>query len=138
MQRRSGIAALLDEIVAWAGIKPQIAKWHHQPRERVVCGIGHRQPVALRRWQCRRTAPLCDELRAGLAPVFRAVGWSWTHISFGTKLKWLLDSDPHRGPGGWGAAFGTMDSWLITTSPGAKCMLPIIRTPPNLPSTSRS
>jgi len=68
-------------------------------------------------WQDRRTAPLCDALRAsGQEPTFvRKTGLVLDAYFSGTKLKWLLDNVPHararaeRGE----LAFGTVDSWLI-------------------------
>jgi len=68
-------------------------------------------------WQDRRTAPLCDELRAaGHAPLFaRKTGLVLDAYFSGTKLKWLLDNvagaraRAQRGE----LAFGTIDSWLV-------------------------
>jgi glycerol kinase len=68
-------------------------------------------------WQDRRTAPLCDALRAsGHEPTFvRKTGLVLDAYFSGTKLKWLLDNVPQararaeRGE----LAFGTVDSWLI-------------------------
>jgi glycerol kinase len=68
-------------------------------------------------WQDRRTAPLCDELRAaGHAALFaERTGLVLDAYFSGTKLKWLLDHVPGarmraaRGE----LAFGTIDSWLI-------------------------
>ncbi len=68
-------------------------------------------------WQDRRTAPMCDELRArGLAPLFaRKTGLVLDAYFSGTKLKWLLDNvDGARARAARGElAFGTMDSWLV-------------------------
>ncbi len=68
-------------------------------------------------WQDRRTAPLCDELRArGLAPLFaRKTGLVLDAYFSGTKLKWLLDHvDGARARAARGElAFGTIDSWLV-------------------------
>ena len=68
-------------------------------------------------WQDRRTAPLCDELRAqGLAPLFqRKTGLVLDAYFSGTKLKWLLDHvDGARRRAAHGElAFGTIDSWLV-------------------------
>ena len=69
-------------------------------------------------WQCRRTAPLCDELRArGLADEVRArTGLVIDAYFSGTKLRWLLDNAgdglQRRAEAGE-LAFGTVDSWLI-------------------------
>ena len=68
-------------------------------------------------WQDRRTAPLCDDLRAhGLEPLFRQrTGLLLDPYFSGTKVKWLLDNVPgarqraQRGD----LMFGTVDSWLI-------------------------
>jgi len=68
-------------------------------------------------WQDRRTAPMCDELRAqGMAPLIaQKTGLVLDAYFSGTKLKWLLDNVPQvrvrakRGE----LAFGTIDSWLI-------------------------
>src|SRR5213075_2331951 len=68
-------------------------------------------------WQDRRTAPLCDALRAAghEATFSRKTGLVLDAYFSGTKLKWLLDHVPHarsraqRGE----LAFGTVDSWLI-------------------------
>ena len=68
-------------------------------------------------WQDRRTAPLCDALRAAghEATFARKTGLVVDAYFSGTKLKWLLDNVPgarsraERGE----LAFGTIDSWLI-------------------------
>ena len=68
-------------------------------------------------WQDRRTAALCDQLRAdGKAALFQQkTGLVLDSYFSGTKLKWLLDHTPgararaERGE----LAFGTVDSWLI-------------------------
>jgi glycerol kinase len=68
-------------------------------------------------WQDRRTAGMCDQLRAaGHAERFAAkTGLVLDAYFSGTKLRWLLDSVPNareraqRGE----LAFGTIDSWLI-------------------------
>ena len=68
-------------------------------------------------WQDRRTAPLCDALRAAghEATFARKTGLVLDAYFSGTKLKWLLDhvadarSRAERGE----LAFGTVDSWLI-------------------------
>jgi glycerol kinase len=68
-------------------------------------------------WQDRRTAGICDELRANgyTALVQQKTGLVLDAYFSGTKLKWLLDNVPGardramRGE----LAFGTVDSWLI-------------------------
>jgi len=68
-------------------------------------------------WQDRRTAGMCDELRArGLADLFqRKTGLVLDAYFSGTKLRWLLDNVAGaRAAAGRGElAFGTVDSWLI-------------------------
>jgi len=68
-------------------------------------------------WQCRRTAAICDELKArGLEELVRSrTGLLIDAYFSGTKLKWLLDQDPglrRRAERGELCA-GTVDSWLI-------------------------
>ena len=68
-------------------------------------------------WQCRRTAGLCDRLRAeGAEPEFRRkTGLVLDAYFSGTKIRWLLDTvagaraRAERGE----LAFGTVDSWLL-------------------------
>ena len=68
-------------------------------------------------WQCRRTAPLCDELKnRGLEDFIRErTGLPVDPYFSATKLRWLLDNVPgaqaraERGE----LAFGTVDSWLM-------------------------
>ena len=67
-------------------------------------------------WQDRRTAALCDELRAaGLEELFRTrTGLLLDPYFSGTKVRWILDHVPgareraRRGE----LAFGTVDTWL--------------------------
>ncbi len=68
-------------------------------------------------WQDRRTAPLCDALRAAghASMIARKTGLVLDAYFSGTKLKWLLDNVPGarvRAAKGE-LAFGTVDSWLI-------------------------
>jgi glycerol kinase len=68
-------------------------------------------------WQDRRTASICDELKAlGHAETFRRkTGLVVDPYFSGTKLKWFLDHLPdvrERAQGGL-IAFGTIDSWLV-------------------------
>lgn len=69
-------------------------------------------------WQCRRTAPICEDLRSRAleADVRRRTGLVIDAYFSGTKVRWLLDNS---GPGmqqraaAGELAFGTVDSWLI-------------------------
>ena len=75
-------------------------------------------------WQCRRTADLCDQLRAdGWAePIRSKTGLVVDAYFSGTKLAWLLEHVPglrekaERGD----ALFGTIDSFLIWRLSGEK------------------
>jgi glycerol kinase len=75
-------------------------------------------------WQDRRTAPLCDELKArGLEETFRRrTGLVIDAYFSGTKVKWLLDNveglraRAERGE----IAFGTIDSWLVWKLTGGR------------------
>jgi glycerol kinase len=68
-------------------------------------------------WQCRRSAEICEELRAlGLSELVREkTGLVLDPYFSGTKLMWLFDREPElraraeRGE----LQFGTVDSWLI-------------------------
>lgn len=68
-------------------------------------------------WQDRRTATICDELKArGLEETFRRKTGLVVDAYFsGTKVKWLLDNvDGLRERAAQGEiAFGTIDSWLV-------------------------
>ena len=75
-------------------------------------------------WQCRRTAPECERLRAaGLEEHIRSTtGLIIDPYFSGTKMKWILENVP--------AArallekdrlcFGTVDSWLVYSLTGGK------------------
>ncbi len=68
-------------------------------------------------WQDRRTAGLCEQLKAdGLEPeVARRTGLLLDPYFSGTKLAWLLDNVPGaraRAEAGE-LAFGTIDCWLV-------------------------
>ncbi|MBI4343361.1 MAG: glycerol kinase GlpK [Candidatus Omnitrophica bacterium] len=68
-------------------------------------------------WQCRRTAPLCEQLkRRGLEPMVRQrTGLVLDAYFSGTKIRWLLDHAPglRRRAARGDIAFGTVDSWLL-------------------------
>ncbi|GAB6159279.1 glycerol kinase GlpK [Desulfotomaculum varum] len=75
-------------------------------------------------WQCRRTAGICDELKAkGLEQVFRSKTGLVVDAYFsGTKVKWILDNvEGARQKAEQGQLlFGTMDTWLIWNLTGGK------------------
>jgi glycerol kinase len=75
-------------------------------------------------WQCRRTASVCDRLRAeGLEPTARErTGLVLDAYFSGTKIAWLLDhvagarTRAARGE----LAFGTVDAWLLWKLTGGR------------------
>ncbi|MCL5045486.1 MAG: glycerol kinase GlpK [Actinobacteria bacterium] len=75
-------------------------------------------------WQCRRTAVICDDLKArGWEPrIQEKTGLVLDAYFSGTKIKWLLDNTPglrdraRRGE----VLFGTIDSWLIWKLTGGR------------------
>ena len=75
-------------------------------------------------WQCRRTAPICEELRAkGLESHIRAVtGLPIDAYFSGTKIKWILDHvEGARARAARGELlFGTVDTWLIWKLTGGR------------------
>ena len=76
-------------------------------------------------WQCRRTAAICEDLRArGLdAEVRSRTGLLIDAYFSGTKVRWLLDNSgdgmQQRAESGE-LAFGTVDSWLIHKLTGGR------------------
>jgi glycerol kinase len=78
-------------------------------------------------WQDRRTAPLCEQLRAaGHEALFTArTGLVLDPYFSGTKLRWLLDNIPGaraRAEAGE-LAFGTVDTWLAWNLSGGRLHL---------------
>mgnify|MGYP001074082515 CR=1 FL=1 len=75
-------------------------------------------------WQCRRTAPICEELKArGYSEIIKAkTGLIIDAYFSGTKLKWILDNvEGARELARQGRLlFGTVDSWLIWKLTGGK------------------
>ena len=75
-------------------------------------------------WQCRRTAPLCEELeKAGIGDyVQEKTGLLIDAYFSGTKIKWILDNVPgarEKAVNGE-LLFGNVDSWLIWNLTGGK------------------
>ena len=68
-------------------------------------------------WQCRRTAPFCERLKAeGAEALFREkTGLVVDPYFSGTKIRWLLDEVPGARAGAerGDLCFGTVDSWLL-------------------------
>jgi glycerol kinase len=68
-------------------------------------------------WQCRRTAPICEELKQEgmVEPVRDKTGLPVDAYFSGTKLRWILDNTPdgQRRAEQGDLLFGTVDSWLV-------------------------
>ena len=68
-------------------------------------------------WQCRRTAALCDRLKAdGAEPeIRRKTGLVVDAYFSGTKIRWMLDHHPALRPRAERGelCFGTVDAWLL-------------------------
>ena len=75
-------------------------------------------------WQCRRTAPLCDKLKAEkFDKVIRKKTGLVTDAYFsGTKVAWILDNvrGTRKKAEAGDLAFGTIDTWLINKLSGGK------------------
>ncbi|HEY6393865.1 MAG TPA: glycerol kinase GlpK, partial [Candidatus Binataceae bacterium] len=66
-------------------------------------------------WQCRRSAAICEALKASEPEIVQRTGLLVDPYFSGTKLKWLLDHKPElRERGARGElCFGTIDTWLL-------------------------
>ena len=75
-------------------------------------------------WQCRRTAPLCDELKkAGREELFREkTGLVLDPYFSGTKIRWALEHIPAVGDAARRGelACGTIDSYLLFRLTGGR------------------
>jgi glycerol kinase len=85
-----------------------VIAWDRKSGEPVYNAIG---------WQCRRTAPMCEELKnKGLGRLIREkTGLPIDAYFSGTKIRWILDNVPgarQKAISG-DILFGTVDSWLI-------------------------
>lgn len=110
---------------------------HVDPRQIAAVGITNQRETTIlwdRRtgepvhnaivWQCRRTAAICDRLKAdGLSETVTAkTGLLLDAYFSGTKIKWLLDTVPglrRRAEAGELCA-GTVDSWLVWNLTGGR------------------
>ncbi len=75
-------------------------------------------------WQCRRTADLCEQLKAeGLGDYIREhTGLLIDAYFSGTKIKWILDNVPGARVAAESGKllFGTVETWLIWNLTGGK------------------
>jgi glycerol kinase len=69
-------------------------------------------------WQCRRTAPQCERLRArGLAPMIRQkTGLVLDAYFSATKVQWILENVRPEDD----VCFGTIDTWLLWNLTGGR------------------
>ena len=76
-------------------------------------------------WQCRRTAPLCEKLKADpekSAYIRKATGLLVDAYFSATKIAWILDNVPgaRRKAEEGRLLFGTVDSWLLWKLTGGR------------------
>ena len=75
-------------------------------------------------WQCRRTAPYCDQLvEEGLVDTIRSkTGLVIDPYFSGTKIRWILENVPNarKQAEGGQLLFGTVETWLIWKLTGGK------------------
>jgi len=119
--------AVALEALARAGVRPgELAAVGITNQRETVCVWDPATGEPLHRaivWQDRRTAPLCEQLRAaGHEPLVRSrTGLVLDPYFSATKIRWLLENVPGlraRARDGR-AMFGTIDSWLIFNLTGA-------------------
>ena len=123
--------------VSWSVIKKALAAGRVRAGRIAAIGITNQRETTLlwdRRtgrpvanaivWQCRRTAPMCDRLKAqGHTATFRRkTGLVLDAYFSGTKIRWLLDhvAGVRRRAQRGDLAFGTVDSWLLWNLSGGK------------------
>ena len=129
--------SVLTEVLAQTGVAPEELAAIGITNQRETTIVWDREtgrPVSNAIvWQCRRTAPLCEELKADgefSAYVQEHTGLLIDAYFSATKLKWILDhvegarEKAERGE----LLFGTVDSWLVwKLTGGAVKMLPQVR-----------
>ncbi|NHI00763.1 glycerol kinase GlpK [Oceanimonas sp. MB9] len=113
--------ATLTEVLAKTGVRPEQISGigiTNQRETTVVWNKRTGQPIhhAIV-WQCRRTAPLCEQLKAqGLEQEIKTrTGLVPDAYFSATKIRWLLDNVPgarEQAEAG-DLLFGTMDTWLV-------------------------
>ncbi len=113
--------AVAKEAIEQAGVTPTQIKGLGITNQRETTVVWDRRtgkPVSNAVvWQCRRTAPICEELKEqGLLESIRDKTGLLVDAYFsGTKLRWILDNVPdgqHRAENG-DLLFGTIDCWLV-------------------------
>ena len=120
-----------DPVGIWKATLGVLGKVIRNPRDVAAIGITNQRETVVvwdRRtgrpvhnaivWQCRRTAPMCERLRArGLEPLIRRkTGLVCDAYFSATKLQWILENVRPRGE----LCFGTIDSWLLWNLSGGR------------------
>ena len=121
-------AAVATQVLAQAGLTPEDIAAIGITNQRETTVVWERQsgePIANAIvWQDRRTAPMCDRLKArGLEKMIRnKTGLVLDAYFSGTKLQWILQNvKGARAKAKAGdLAFGTVDSWLTWKLTGGK------------------
>ena len=129
MEIWSGQYSVLTEALAQSGVAPEelaAIGITNQRETTVVWDRATGRPIYNAVvWQCRRTAPLCEKIKAdsGLSEYIQAHTGLLADAYFSaTKLKWILDhvegarERAERGE----ILFGTVDSWLVWKLTGGK------------------
>ena len=120
--------AVCRDALASAGIYPQqlaAVGIANQRETTVVWDRATGRPLAPAIvWQCRRTAPFCEELKQqGMEPLVRKkTGLVIDAYFSATKIRWLLDQTPggQRRAEAGGSCAGTIDCWLLYRLTGGK------------------
>ena len=115
------------EAIEKAGIPPAQIKSLGVTNQRETTVVWERdsgKPYNAIVWQCRRTAALCEELKAkGLSQMVKEkTGLPIDAYFSATKIRWVLDNIPdgqQRAEAGE-LLFGTVDTWLIWNLTGRK------------------
>jgi len=120
--------AVARAVIAQAGVTPQQIAGigiTNQRETTIVWDRATGRPVCNAIvWQCRRTAPMCERLKAeGYEDLIRErTGLVLDAYFSGTKIAWILgDVEGVRARAERGElAFGTVDSWLVWNLTGGK------------------
>jgi glycerol kinase len=119
------LAAVSDAVMSAPDVQLVAIGLTNQRETTILWDASSGQPVAPAIvWQCRRTTDLCDRLRKrGFGdPISARTGLVVDPYFSGTKIRWLLESDPaiaeraRRGE----LRFGTVDSWLVWNLTGGR------------------
>jgi glycerol kinase len=73
-------------------------------------------------WQCRRSAPVCERLRANAGRVQAVTGLPLDPLLSASKWAWALDREPELREGAerGEVLLGTVDAWLLYNLTGGK------------------